>query len=62
MCIRDRNIPKEDIYVVSIMPCTAKKGESERIEMQENGIRDVEDVYKRQIIISFEFLIFFSKL
>ena len=36
------NIPKEDIYVVSIMPCTAKKGESERIEMQENGIRDVD--------------------
>ena len=35
-------IPKEDIYVVSIMPCTAKKGESERIEMQENGIRDVD--------------------
>ncbi|MGL4567986.1 MAG: [FeFe] hydrogenase, group A [Fusobacteriaceae bacterium] len=36
------NIPKEDIYVVSIMPCTAKKGEIEREEMQENGIKDVD--------------------
>lgn len=36
------NIPKENIYIVSIMPCTAKKGESERVEMQEEGIRDVD--------------------
>ena len=36
------NIPKENIYVVSIMPCTAKKGESERVEMQKNGIKDVD--------------------
>ncbi|WP_418964836.1 [FeFe] hydrogenase, group A [Cetobacterium sp.] len=36
------NIPKENIYVVSIMPCTAKKGESERVQMQEAGVRDVD--------------------
>lgn len=36
------NIPKENIYSVSIMPCTAKKGESEREQMQEEGIRDVD--------------------
>ncbi|MGL5989616.1 [FeFe] hydrogenase, group A [Cetobacterium sp.] len=36
------NIKKEDIYVVAIMPCTAKKGESEREQMREHGIRDVD--------------------
>lgn len=35
-------IPKEDIFVVSIMPCTAKKDEADRIEMQEEGIKDVD--------------------
>ncbi|ADH60605.1 hydrogenase, Fe-only [Thermoanaerobacter mathranii subsp. mathranii str. A3] len=34
----------EDIYVVSIMPCTAKKLEIERPEMQHNGIKDVDAV------------------
>lgn len=30
------DIPKEDVYVVSIMPCTAKKGEAERPQMPED--------------------------
>ena len=34
----------EDIYIVSIMPCTAKKLEIERPEMQHNGIKDVDAV------------------
>ncbi|MGL6153714.1 MAG: [FeFe] hydrogenase, group A [Cetobacterium sp.] len=36
------NINPEDIYVVSIMPCTAKKGESNREEMNEDGVRDID--------------------
>ncbi|XMB86541.1 [FeFe] hydrogenase, group A [Mycoplasmatota bacterium WC44] len=35
--------PKE-VYVVSIMPCTAKKYEIERPEMENDGIRDVDAV------------------
>lgn len=34
----------EDIFVVSIMPCTAKKFEKERPELQKNGIKDVDAV------------------
>jgi len=34
----------EDIYVVSIMPCTAKKYEARRPEMTTNGIPDVDAV------------------
>lgn len=37
-------IPKEKIFVVSIMPCTAKKYEIERPEMQKDGIKDVDAV------------------
>ena len=33
---KEMNIPKEDIFVVSIMPCTAKKGEAEREQMPED--------------------------
>ena len=37
------NIPKEDIYVVSFIPCTAKKYEVQRKEfVGEDGIRDVD--------------------
>ncbi|MBZ4664777.1 NADH-dependent [FeFe] hydrogenase, group A6 [Mahella sp.] len=32
----------EDIFVVSIMPCTAKKYESGRPEMNDSGVRDVD--------------------
>ncbi len=38
------NIDPETIYVVSIMPCTAKKFEKDREEMQVNGLRDVDAV------------------
>ncbi len=34
----------EDIFVVSIMPCTAKKFEKERSQLQKNGIKDVDAV------------------
>jgi iron-only hydrogenase group A len=34
----------EDIFVVSIMPCTAKKYESQRPEMMSSGVRDVDVV------------------
>jgi iron-only hydrogenase group A len=34
----------EDIYVVSVMPCTAKKFEADRPEMDSSGARDVDAV------------------
>ena len=34
----------EDIFVVSIMPCTAKKYECQRPEMTASGVRDVDVV------------------
>jgi iron-only hydrogenase group A len=34
----------EDIVVVSIMPCTAKKYEAQRPEMSQNGVQDVDYV------------------
>jgi iron only hydrogenase large subunit-like protein len=34
----------EDIYVVSIMPCTAKKYECQRPEMDDSGVQDVDAV------------------
>lgn len=37
-------IDPKDIYVVSIMPCVAKKGEKERPEMIKNNIKDVDAV------------------
>ena len=40
-----KGIAPEDIYVVSIMPCLAKKAEKDRPEMQnQEGIRDVDAV------------------
>lgn len=38
------NIDPKKIYVVSIMPCTSKKTESAREEMEVNGLRDVDAV------------------
>ncbi|MBU1368736.1 MAG: [FeFe] hydrogenase, group A [Bacteroidetes bacterium] len=38
------NIAPENIYSVSIMPCTAKKFEQQREEMIQNGISDVDAV------------------
>ena len=37
-------IDPKSIYVVSIMPCTAKKFEKDREEMEVNGLRDVDAV------------------
>jgi iron only hydrogenase large subunit-like protein len=37
-------IAPENIYSVSIMPCTAKKFEQQREEMIQNGISDVDAV------------------
>ena len=34
----------KDIFVVSIMPCTAKKDEKERKQLQKDGIKDVDAV------------------
>ncbi|MBQ7715056.1 MAG: iron hydrogenase small subunit [Clostridia bacterium] len=39
-----KGIDPKDIFVVSIMPCTAKKFEKERDVMEVNGIRDVDAV------------------
>ena len=38
------DINQKDIFVVSIMPCTAKKGEAEREQLAVNGLRDVDAV------------------
>lgn len=38
------NIKPEDVFVVSVMPCIAKKYEIERPEMQSHGHRDVDAV------------------
>lgn len=34
----------EDVYVVSVMPCMAKKYEAQRPEMNDSGVRDVDAV------------------
>ncbi len=38
------NIDPENIFVVSIMPCTAKKFEKEREQLKTNGLKDVDCV------------------
>lgn len=38
------NIPAENLVVVSIMPCTAKKFEAKRPEFETNGLKDVDHV------------------
>ena len=37
-------VKAEDMYVVSIMPCTAKKYEAQRPEMTASGVADVDAV------------------
>ena len=39
-----KGIDPKDMFVVSIMPCTAKKYEAQRSEMESNGLRDVDAV------------------
>lgn len=41
---KTHQLDPKNIYVVSIMPCVAKKGEKERPEMIKNGIKDVDAV------------------
>ena len=41
---KKNGIDPKDIFVVSIMPCTAKKDEKEREQMQVDGIKDVDAV------------------
>ncbi|HEY8364082.1 MAG TPA: NADH-dependent [FeFe] hydrogenase, group A6 [Haloplasmataceae bacterium] len=38
------NLDPKDIFVVSVMPCTAKKFEMDREEMMHNGVKDVDAV------------------
>lgn len=38
------NLDPKKMFVVSVMPCTAKKSESSRPEMEVNGLRDVDAV------------------
>jgi NADH-quinone oxidoreductase subunit G len=45
-------IPRENLVVVSIMPCTAKKFEARRPEFASNGVRDVDYVITTQELIS----------
>lgn len=41
-------VDNKDLYIVSIMPCTAKKFEAQRDEFQTNGHRDVDAVITTQ--------------
>ncbi|MBN2236423.1 MAG: iron hydrogenase small subunit [Bacteroidales bacterium] len=47
------HIKKEDIYSVSIMPCTAKKFEGQREEMTNKGISDVDAVLTTREFVKF---------
>jgi iron-only hydrogenase group A len=46
-------LKKEDIYSVSIMPCTAKKFEGQREEMTDKGISDVDGVLTTREFVKF---------
>nr|MCR4611579.1 [FeFe] hydrogenase, group A [Lachnospiraceae bacterium] len=41
---QEKGIDPKDIFVVSIMPCTAKKFEKEREQLKTNGLQDVDAV------------------
>lgn len=41
---KQNHLDPKNIYVVSIMPCVAKKGEKERSQMIKNGMKDVDAV------------------
>ncbi|MDR0822478.1 MAG: [FeFe] hydrogenase, group A [Endomicrobium sp.] len=45
------NVAKEDLIVVSIMPCTAKKFEARRPELSKDGIQDTDFVISTQELI-----------
>ncbi len=48
-----KSLNKEDIYSVSIMPCTAKKFEAQREEMTHKGISDVDAVLTTREFVKF---------
>lgn len=48
MLAHDLGIKKEDVVVVSIMPCTAKKFEAKRPEFSMQGLLDVDNVLTTQ--------------
>ena len=48
MLASELKVRREDIVVVSIMPCTAKKFEAKRPEFESDGIRDVDHVLTTQ--------------
>ena len=41
---KEKGIDPKDIFVVSVMPCTAKKQEKEREQLVTNGLKDVDAV------------------
>ena len=45
---KEQGIDPADIYVVSVMPCTAKKFEAQRPEFSKDGVRDVDAVITTQ--------------
>ena len=45
---KELNVVTEDLYLVSIMPCTAKKFEANRPEFGRDGVRDVDAVLTTQ--------------
>ncbi len=47
--LKKEGINPEKIYVVSVMPCIAKKFERQREEMKNNGIYDVDSVLPREL-------------
>jgi NADH-quinone oxidoreductase subunit G len=48
MLSSELNMKREDVIVVSIMPCTAKKFEAKRPEFESDGVRDVDHVLTTQ--------------
>ena len=48
-----KNLKQDDIYSVSIMPCTAKKFEAQREEMTYKGISDVDAVLTTREFVKF---------
>jgi NADH-quinone oxidoreductase subunit G len=45
---REQGIDPADMFVVAVMPCTAKKFEAQRPEFAEGGVRDVDAVLSTQ--------------
>jgi len=51
MLTKELNVEKENLTVVSIMPCTAKKAEAKRSEFSDNEVADVDIVITTQELI-----------